>query len=562
MQYPSIIVILFSLLTASPTRADSSDTILLLKSAYQGNISAIQSLLEKGVDVNREKGYTALMIATSQGHDVLVQYLLAAGADVNAQADDGSTALTIAATLGHKAIVRLLLDNGARLDIRTNTMLAAEKFSLKSLVYDGVCVGDERDGYTALMLAVEKGHTEIVKLLLEGDADINDKSIKFGTTLLQIATKQGNTEVVKFLLKEVDINEKDKLGSTALISAVENNQIKIVKTLIDHGAEIDVKDPDGNHVLLLAIQKNYMRIAQLLLNKVANVDIRNLRGETALIISASSGKKEIVGALINKGADVNAKDKNGLTAMYRALLQGHKEVVQLLLENRAEVNIKQDYTPLMIASRKGFRDLVKIMLDKNADVNLKTRNGWTALMMAAKRKHNEIVVLLKKAGAVDLSKQALFNPELFDAIKEDDKDTVYKLLNRGADANLKEERGILTPLILSEILEHKEIIRLLKKYGAKEISLSSLNNEEINYALFVAADVGNIKYVRLLLDKGADGDKIIKLGVSALTIAKMHGHNDIANLLIESGAKNHQPIIKRKKSKRRKIMEWFKGLMK
>ena len=84
--------------------------------AYYGELHKIKAMKSAGANVNyktRRTHFTALILAAQEGHEDVVKYLLANGADVNHKTREGMTALYTASKRGHRVIVNLLLANGA-----------------------------------------------------------------------------------------------------------------------------------------------------------------------------------------------------------------------------------------------------------------------------------------------------------------------------------------------------------------------------------------------------------------------------------------------------------------
>jgi ankyrin repeat protein len=78
--------------------------------------------------------------------------------------------------------------------------------------------------------------------------------------------------------------------------------------------------------------------------------------------------------------------------------------LSFLLEKGLDPDMQDKFgrTALMISSKLGFFSIVDRLIQEGAKLDLTRNNGMTAFMLAHKYKHNEILILLKKAGASDL----------------------------------------------------------------------------------------------------------------------------------------------------------------
>jgi hypothetical protein len=123
----------------------------------------------------KEKPSSELLLAARNGNIVLVIASLDLGADVNTRSEsNGYTPLIWASSRGHTEAVRLLLEAGADVDLEAN------------------------DGQTALMRAADYGHAEVVELLLKSGADVNTQN-KNGITAMRLATLKGHTQIILLL---------------------------------------------------------------------------------------------------------------------------------------------------------------------------------------------------------------------------------------------------------------------------------------------------------------------------------------------------------------------------
>lgn len=200
-----------------------------------GNLDAVRALVEtdgNAVDTPidyDEHHITPLIKAAWDGELPIVEYLISKGANVNAQANDTKeTALLNAVSREHTGVVKALLAAKADVSLRN--------------AYD----------FNAFTSAVAAGNQEIAGLLLDAGSKINEGTS--GLTPLAFAASGGNSEMMRFLVSRgADVNHGVKSGGqTALITAILTAQVESVKTLIELKADVNAKMKDGTTPLKLA----------------------------------------------------------------------------------------------------------------------------------------------------------------------------------------------------------------------------------------------------------------------------------------------------------------------
>ena len=120
-----------------------------------------------------------------------------------------------------------------------------------------------KEGYSALTLACYYSNNDVATYLIEHVKDINSKS-GYGTPLMA-ATVKKNSNLVKLLLENnANPNLTDQNNSTALHFSVIFNQQEIIELLMKHNANPNIKDNRGNTALDYAKITNNNKFIQLL----------------------------------------------------------------------------------------------------------------------------------------------------------------------------------------------------------------------------------------------------------------------------------------------------------
>jgi outer membrane protein assembly factor BamB len=152
-----------------------------------------------------------------------------------------------------------------------------------------------------LWAAARKGDAKAVEALLAGGVPVNAKT-RYGTTALWFAAYKGHLDVVKVLVgHKADVDARDTVwGESPLDLAVENDQVEMVKVLLDAGAR------GADAAFLSAVQQGKVALVQAMRDKVL---IRQETGSAALLVAPQA-----VAELLKRGGTVSLPKEGAVAA--------------------------------------------------------------------------------------------------------------------------------------------------------------------------------------------------------------------------------------------------------
>ncbi len=223
----------------------------------------------------------------------------------------------------------------------------------------------DRSGLTLIFTAIQYENLWACERLMEAKANPHTK-MKDGLTTLIFASRRGNPQIVKFLIAHsVDVNAKWEYGRTALMEAVMRLQSKQLTLNMSNNKASGKAAQERQKK-----ERDYLEIVRLMLGGRADVNAKDDEGETALTMAAFTSVPEVAQVLIDAHADVNARTKSGLTTLMKIANypRGNIEVAKILIKAKADLNIKDEYygTALQLASSQKKDDLVKLLKQAGA----------------------------------------------------------------------------------------------------------------------------------------------------------------------------------------------------
>jgi ankyrin repeat protein len=206
----------------------TGDNVLHLIVRRPGQEKMIQYFLDKGIKVNQtnQEGNTVFMNAAAANREIATLELLRSGiTDINKANRDGLTALTLAVRSNSPEIVQYLIDKGAKTDVKD-----AKGANLTVYLMDGYNPRQPKD-FEAKLDILRKGGLDIAAVQPNGN------------NLYHLAVAKNDVNLLKLVTTlNVDVNTTNKEGFTALHRAAMLGKDDVVmKYLISAGARTDIK---------------------------------------------------------------------------------------------------------------------------------------------------------------------------------------------------------------------------------------------------------------------------------------------------------------------------------
>lgn len=244
---------------------------------------------------------------------------------------------------------------------------------------------------------------------------------------------------------------------------------------------------------------------------------------SSLIEAVKAGNQVRIRALVKTPGNINVAEADGTTALHWAVRADDAETVRLLIRSGAKVNVanRQGITPLSVAATNGNAGVTRDLLDAGADPNTSGHDGETVLMTAARTGNPEVVNALIARGAnVNAAETWQKQTALMWAALENNPATIKVLVEHGADMSAR-----------SKVLNFPEY-----RYETNGMAVFQLPKGGWT-ALMYAAREGAIAAAAALADLKADLNAVSpQEGTTALQLAVINVHYDLANLLLEKGA--------------------------
>lgn len=307
---------------------------------------------------------------------------------------------------------------------------------------------------------------------------------------------------------EVNVNKLSPTSKSCLYLALENENIPMVKLLVEHDADINLSSYSNTFCryespLVTAVRLENSELIDMILELGCCMEGRSANGKdekTALQWAATYGNISLASKVLSHGAEVNWIGPYFHTALHYAAIADKADMVLWLLEKEAEISINGDgRSPLHIAAVRGNLPIVKYLFQYSCEIDIEDKFHFTPFSLACLRGHHNVVVYM---------------------LEHSPAGTKFHLddgLHRAADSG------------------HTHVMKLLLSHGADANALNNLGESPLS----TAARAGKALPVQLLLEHGSRLNVIDNRGYTPLQLSLLREQVDVSISLIQHGSVLH-----------------------
>ncbi|TXK59710.1 ankyrin repeat domain-containing protein [Alkalisalibacterium limincola] len=329
--------------------------------------------------------------------------------------------------------------------------------------------------------------------------------------------------------------DADAHADERLLAAVRQGRIEEALAALDEGADPNVlpepDDRDQRPPAVLACLHSDLSLLRALIARGADLNAMHA-GLTPLLAATRDswhGRVEAVMTLLTNGADPRQADAEGQTPLHHAARSSDAAVAALLLDAEAglEALDAEGFSPLGSACAAGNWRLARFLVERGASPQ--PEGGQPALLAAVAGDDDPagVQLLLKHKARVDAGNSS-GRTALMMACKAGHAEIVQVLLDAGADRNATDEEG-QSPLLLAAAQGHIDVIRRLVHPRLDASVRDAQGRTPLLLACAAAATTPEL--LSLLLDLGVDRERADESGRTALDVAVEAGRWPLVQVL-------------------------------
>jgi ankyrin repeat protein len=252
-----------------------------------------------------------------------------------------------------------------------------------------------------------------------------------------------------------------------------------------------------------------------------------------LLEAARDGKTLVLGELLKSGANPQWRDKDGYDAFDYAIERHQFDISQLLLKHALEQSLKNDIDKQYVYAVLNHQAI------PNQSITIPIKIALLRVL-ANQGKTTEVMQLIRTGLAVDAGAESGYTA-LTLAVRWQHRELITQLLQAGADPNTHTNSCYQTTALMEASRDgNVDIAKQLISKGAKVNEPDKFGDHALNWTAFF----GHLELAQLLLAHGADLTRIGQTDDNALDVAIRQGHKELVEVLQKAGAKPHPKKVK------------------